>query len=282
MDNKLIIGVNTAMFDGWDLDTTFAVIKKSGFKFVELAYNQGYVGNLNAALFEDEHARHVKELLEKHQLGMHALGCTVPLSGEDAIDQFSARIRFAGKLGVKYLNISLGKQEFHDIIVSNLKQPAPLAREHNCIICMENGGDPNYNFMTCAEEVFAALDEIAQDSVGLNVDPGNTLSMRSDIDPIADALTMLPRATHFHVKDVQKRHGEYRFPAIGQGDLDYRQILVQLAERQIPCSLEIPLRMHRKADTFPVRSEDKVSLDLITEVLADSRKYIESVVGYSL
>lgn len=44
--NKLVIGVNTAMFDGLETDVAFSTIKKAGFRYVELAYNQGYVGDM--------------------------------------------------------------------------------------------------------------------------------------------------------------------------------------------------------------------------------------------
>lgn len=44
--SKLIVGVNTAMFDGIDPDIAFGTIRESGFRYVELAYNQGYVGHM--------------------------------------------------------------------------------------------------------------------------------------------------------------------------------------------------------------------------------------------
>ncbi|ELK6655997.1 sugar phosphate isomerase/epimerase [Citrobacter freundii] len=282
MPDKFVVGVNTAMFDGWDLETTFSVIKTAGFDYVELAWNQGYVGNLNPELFSDENAEYVLSLLEKFQLKMHALGCTIPLSGANAIEEFSHRIHFAGKLGVRFMNISPGNKTHYSLIVENLKILAPLAEAHHCFICLENGGDPNYDFITDAREGFAALEAIAHPSVALNVDPGNTVSMHQMLDPQQEALDMLPQARHFHIKDVKRAQGSYHFPAIGQGDLHYDQLLNLLEEKKIPCSLEIPLRMYRGSDTFPMRAEQVVALTDIRTTLARSKAYIENTLGHSL
>ncbi|NOJ99623.1 sugar phosphate isomerase/epimerase, partial [Corallococcus coralloides] len=59
--SKLVIGVNTAMFDGLDTDVAFSTIKKAGFHYVELAYNQGYVGDMPPELFGAENAAHIRE-----------------------------------------------------------------------------------------------------------------------------------------------------------------------------------------------------------------------------
>lgn len=48
------LSVNTSIYDGYDLDTTLNSIKKCGFDYFELAYNQAYVSNLNQNLFSIE------------------------------------------------------------------------------------------------------------------------------------------------------------------------------------------------------------------------------------
>lgn len=54
MDKKeWVVGVNTAMFDGIDTEAAFQTIQQAGFRYVELAYNEGYVGNISPALFSD-------------------------------------------------------------------------------------------------------------------------------------------------------------------------------------------------------------------------------------
>jgi len=50
-----------------------------------------------------------------------------------------------------------------------------------------------------------------------------------------------------------------------------------LAERDIPCTLEIPLRMHRLANSMPVRSGAPVELERIVEVLRESKRYIDGL-----
>jgi sugar phosphate isomerase/epimerase len=108
------------------------------------------------------------------------------------------------------------------------------------------------------KEGFALLEAVNSPALAFNIDAGNMVSLRPDADPIAGAMAMLPAAAHCHIKDVSVRNGEFFFPAIGDGDLHYPPLLDALAEKGIPCSLEIPLRMHRRADGYPVRGADPV------------------------
>lgn len=273
--NALTIAVNTAMFDGHDTETAFQTIRECGFSAVELAYNQGYVGNISPALFSDENADNINALLERYQLTTHALGATMNLGGRDAIEQFRLRIRFASLIGAECLTVCIGAKTDRDIIVNNLRELAPLAADHGCIICIENGGDPNYGLFSLAQDGCQLLDEIGHPAVAFNIDAGNLVSLCPDVDPIAETLAMLPWARHCHIKDVERRDDEFWFPAIGSGELDFEPLLQAMEGKNIPCSLEIPLRMHRQNDTLAVRSDHPVSLDTIRRTLRDSRSTLQ-------
>lgn len=271
------LAVNTAMFDGHDLELAFSTIQQAGFHYVELAYNEGYVGNLNPSLFTAESAARVKELLQRFELSTLALGCTMNLAGPGMLDKFRLRIQFARMIGARCLNACTTSMAERDLLIKNLRILGPEAQDNGCIICLENGGDYNYNAFAEAEDSLELLEEINHPAVALNVDPGNMLSLCPDLDPVEQTMDMLSACEHFHIKDVIIQDGEFYFPAIGDGIIDYATILPALAEQGIPCSLEIPLRMHRLADSTPVRSPELAPIAQSLDILVRSRQAIEAM-----
>jgi Sugar phosphate isomerases/epimerases len=269
---SLRIGVNTAMFDGLDPDIAFATIAEAGFHSVELAYNQGYVGGLSPELFSARHADRILALLEKHRLTTHTLGATMNLAADDAIADFSQRIRFAEMIGARRLTVCLGRRADRELIIERLKVLADVALAHQCVICIENGGDPGFDLFALAEDGFAILEAVNSPALAFNIDAGNMVSLCPQVDAIAQALAMMPAAAHCHIKDVSVRQGEFFFPAIGEGDLNYPPLLDALAEQGIPCSFEIPLRMHRRGDSYPERASRPVPPATSLAVLQRSRQ----------
>ncbi len=282
MQHKLVVGVNTAMFDGVEPDVAFRTVRDAGFSFIELACNQGYVGRLDPSLFGKANAARIRALLAKYGLQTQALGCTMNLAEPGAVEAFCQRIDFARRIGATYLNACIGKRSDREVLIATLKQLAPIAADNGCVICIENGGDPNYDVFAVAEEGVALLEAVNNPAVAFNVDAGNTVSLRPERDAINEALHMLPGARHCHIKDVVKKDGEFFFPAIGEGMLDYAPLLRELEQRQIPCSLEIPLRMHRQKDTMPLRAEAAVDPVQSLAVLKRSRQALEKMLGYGL
>lgn len=279
MSQQIIIGVNTAMFDGLDLETAFRTVHETGFKTIELAYNQGYVGDMDPALFGAENAARVKGLFAQYQLRSVALGCTINLANPDAVQQFRLRIRFAQAIGATYLNTCTAKREDYATLVRNLRELAPEAADRGCVICVENGGDPNYDAFATAQDGWQLLEDVGHDAVAFNLDAGNMVSLRPDLEPIPQMLAMIDGMRHCHIKDVRKDRGEYFFPPIGQGLLDYKPLLEAITGRDIPCSLEIPLRMHRQADSMPLRGDTPVPVERSRQVLLESRQGLETLLG---
>ncbi|MGR5140463.1 sugar phosphate isomerase/epimerase family protein [Photobacterium sp. DNB23_23_1] len=269
--------INTAIFDGHDLDESLGVIKSLGVKNVELALNQGYVGTIDDYMFSDEHAIELKEKFEKHELNSFALGCTMDLASDDAINQFNKRIAFANKLGITYLNTCTTKKYKRELLVNNLKILVENAEKNDCIICLENGGDSNFDAFSTLSDGIDIINEVGSDFLALNFDPGNTKSLLPEIDPVEQAISSLPYCKHFHVKDVIYKNEEYNFPAIGKGIIDYSKIISEIKNGNLYFSLEIPLRMHRDSKANAIRSPELVEIGRIRETLEESINYINAI-----
>ncbi|MDC5805781.1 sugar phosphate isomerase/epimerase [Vibrio europaeus] len=271
------LAINTAIFDGHDLKTSLKTIKGLGVNEVEFAFNQGYVGQLDSDMFSANHAQYLISLLDKEGLTTQALGCTMNLAVPGAIEDFMMRIDFAHQLGVTYLNTCTGPIADRHIIIANLKVLAEYAQEKGCVICIENGGDHNFNAFASAHDGVRILSEVESAGLALNFDPGNSVSLVPNLSPSEEAKIALPFCRHFHVKDVQVHDDKFTFPALGEGIINYQPIVESLAARQIPFSIEKPLRMYRRKDSFPIRGRAPESMENIINALTQSIDYLKNV-----
>lgn len=276
------IGTNTASFDGYGLEDTFSAIKTAGINIVELAYNEGYVGSLTPELFSDKNAQQVLSLLERYGLKTHALGCTMNLAKDRAVDDFIMRIKFANAIGARYLNACIGNKENKNTILKNLKTLSSVAEDNGCIICIENGGDKNFDIVATAEDAMDVLEITQSNAVAINLDPGNIASLLPGSEVMTEAEKFLPLAKHCHIKDVILSKGEFYFKETGSGVLDYTGMIAHCIEKDIPCNFEIPLRMHRLKDATPVRAETPVPIEKGIETLRLSKSFIAEKFGSDL
>ncbi|MFC5077919.1 Xylose isomerase-like TIM barrel [Vibrio thalassae] len=271
------LAINTAIFDGHDLKTSLKTISQLGVGKVEFAFNQGYVGQLDSDMFSENHAQYLLSLLEKEHLKTDALGCTMNLAAPSAIDDFMMRIDFAHHLGVTYLNTCTGPIADRATIIANLKVLAEYAKNKGCVICIENGGDHNFNAFATAHDGVRMLSEVNHDALALNFDPGNSVSLVPNLSPSEEAKMALPFCQHFHIKDVQIHDDKFTFPALGQGIINFEPIIQTLANRELPFSIEKPLRMYRRKDTFPIRGRSPESMENIVAALKSSVSYIQQL-----
>lgn len=274
--SKTKLGFNSAIFDGHPEAYVFETLKKAGVRYVELAYNRGYTGQIGNDLFSPDNADRLRREIAGNGLETVALGCTFDLGEENAALQLELRIRFAQRLGVTWLNICTGAMRDRAAIINCLKRTAPVAEDAGCRICIENGGDANYDAFATAEDGISILEEVDHPALAVNYDPGNTCSLRPGLNLVQEVKAILPYCAHFHIKDVVRDNTGYWFPPIGQGMIDYETILKMVFDMGLPCSLEIPLRMHRKPDAWPVRSDTPVERHRIETVIQESLAYIRS------
>ncbi|MDU8924893.1 sugar phosphate isomerase/epimerase family protein [Pasteurellaceae bacterium LIM206] len=277
MFNDLKLAVNTSIYDGYDLDTTFKSIKNCGFDYFELAYNQGYVGNLNQDLFSKENAALINKLKEKYGLSTLALGCTMDLASEGLTDIFLPRFQFAKMISAKFINVCTTKSANKAKLIGNLRFLTPHLKATDCVLCLENGGDYNFDAFITVEEGVELLNQLDNEVFAFNFDPGNMLTLNNSLNVKAQSLASLDYCRYFHIKDVAIIQDKFRFVPIGQGVIDYTAIVPELAKRKIPCSFEIPLRIYRELDSTPKRFDQPAKLSVIEETLIQSREYIEHI-----
>ncbi len=121
------------------------------------------------------------------------------------------------------------------------------------------------------------------DAVAFNVDAGNMVSLRPDVAPIAHTLEMLGQMRHCHIKDVRTHNGEFFLHGYRPGATGTTGRCCRRSRSTISLAAwRFPLRMHRQADTMPLRSANPVPVEQSREVLLQSRKALETMLGQAL
>ncbi|MFK3558069.1 sugar phosphate isomerase/epimerase family protein [Pasteurella multocida] len=277
MESKIKLAVNTSIYDGYDLETIFSSIRKCGFQFFELAYNQGYVSDFKEDRFSEKHAGEINLLKDKYQLNTLALGCTMDLATDDLSSIFLPRLQFAHLIGAKYINVCTTQLVNKNKLIQNLISLKPLLARFDCILCLENAGDYNFNAFTTLEDGIELLHLLGDERYALNFDPGNMMTYQPHLDIVQQALDSMQYCRYFHVKDVVVQKDKFNFVTIGQGEIDYSLIVNKLIESDIPFSFEIPLRIYRELDSTPKKIEGLIPLSLIETTLIESKKYIDDI-----
>lgn len=277
MNNPIV--VSTIAYDGYDLETTLKGIAAAGAQNVELAYSEAYTAAVTEESFSAAAAASVCGLLEANGLKCLCLAAHTDMSLIDSVDKFKLRIDFAKNLGADYIVSTAGPIVNRDQFLKNINVLGDYAGEVGITICLENMGDGLPNIIDSAAPAVELIKEINRETVKINYDFANLLPhLRERLRPEEDYKIALPETGYIHVKDAAKYgNGNWYFPAIGTGMVDFKTILPALAKhpKPIPLSLELSLRINRMPDATTIRAEEAVPLETIGQVLAQSLKFVK-------
>ena len=166
--------------------------------------------------------------------------------------------------------------------MENIRELGQSAAGLDMVIVLENPGDGQANVMDSGKPAADLIEEIGQDNVKINYDFGNLLSHCFEkIRPEEDFQYVRQSAVHYHIKDVASDDAGWYFTEIGQGTIDYRSILKELADLPdpVPISLEIPLRIRRAPDASPRRAPQPVDLAKIRYVMEKSVEFVKTAMA---
>jgi len=278
MNNPILI--STAAYDGYDLATAFREISRAGVDLVEIAFIEGYTDPFTADYFNDENAAEIAAQMAEHNLKCLSFSSHVDLSRDGIVAVFNKRMAFAKKLGAKYIVSNAAPLPQKAPFMENIRELGQTAAGLNMVIVLENPGDGKANVMDSGEPAANLIEEIGQDNVKINYDFGNLLSHCFEkMRPEADYKFVRRCAAHYHIKDVASDDAGWYFTEIGQGTIDYRTILKELAALPVPISLEIPLRIRRAANASPRRASQPVDLAQIRRVMEGSVNFVKQMIS---
>ena len=280
MNNPILI--STAAYDGYDLATAFKEISRAGVDLVEIAFIEGYTDPFTEDYFNDDNAAKITTLLAEHKLKCLSFSSHVDLSRDGIVAVFKNRMAFANKLGARYIVSNAAPLQNKSQFMQNIKELGQTAAGLKMVIVLENPGDGKANVMDSGEPAANLIEEIGQENVKINYDFGNLLSHCFEkIRPEEDYKLVRDCAVHYHIKDVASDDSGWYFTEIGNGTIDYRKILKDLAAlpEPVPISLEIPLRIRRAPDASPRRASVPVDLKKIRQVMERSVDFVKTALS---
>ena len=231
------LGVNTVLFQGFDLRTALQHIKWAGFDAAEISAIQGMCEHLNLDHWKAQ-AGEIKALTGDLQLSLTAME-------EAALDEDRLMKAFeaGAELGIPVINVGPGgsKDQPDDLgrCIGMLANMAQKAEAFGVCLCVKaHVGAAIWNTPTTLE----AMRQIDSPAFGIDMDPSHI--HRGGETPREALNEVVSRVRHVHIRDcagLGPSPGPPELQACGRGDIDllgYCRVLVN-AGYDGPVNLEV-------------------------------------------
>jgi L-ribulose-5-phosphate 3-epimerase len=234
----------TNTYHGYSLEDALAGIEAAGFENVELAAVRGWTEHVLLDADEAEINR-VKNLTREHGLEIVSVSGHANLATDEGIELFREAMDLCEALGVRLIITGAGGElhpgeenveALRSAFLERIQGVADEAKMRALTVCVEIHGD-----VVPTGAVGARLiEEAGRDNVRLNYDTGNA-AFYGGMNPAEDIAHALPYVAHVHLKDHVGEKGNWDFPAIGDGEVNFDRIFERLDEvgYEGPCSVEL-------------------------------------------
>ena len=228
---------HTGSYYSYSTDDALAGIAAAGFRHVELSAVPGAVEHVDVHADPSE----ARAKLEHHGLEAVSISGHSNLTTKEGLEHGLAVVRWAERFGLPIVNTAVGGHapdvdESESAFLANIGTLADAAQAAGITLALEIHGD----LMASGERSVPLLDKIDHPAVKVNYDTANVeyyagTAAVDDLPKIAD------RVAHVHLKDARGGKGNWDFPAIGQGHVDFERVLAILRDAgyQGPYSVEI-------------------------------------------
>ncbi|SDH47963.1 sugar phosphate isomerase/epimerase family protein [Halanaerobium congolense] len=265
---KKIIAINSNTYHGFSLAEAVAGIKKAGFEYIELTATKGWTEHVFPTMSFRELYR-IKDQLEEAGLTPISLSGHTNLMDDQRLNDFIANIRLAAFFESKYIISSIGEAHLEnqaeaadEQVAQNIKNLIPYLEEYDLILGLENHGKH-----ATGKHLKEIVELIDSKRVVVNYDTANAI-FYGDVDLANDLKTAVDQIGHIHLKDKAGAQDEWNFPAVGQGELNFKEIFEILAanNNEAPLSIEIEFTEAGPAD-----------LEEVNQAVQDSYKYLKEL-----
>lgn len=237
-----IIAANTNCYHGFTVEQAIGGIRRAGFHHVELTATKGWTEHV----FPD-HSFHrlqaVKAMLAEAGLNPIAMSGHCNLMDEARLGDFTDNIHLAGFFGCRYIVSSVGEAHLADRAAASDEQLAahirallPALEAHGLTLVLETHGRAHGTGRALAP----VARSVGSPRVRLNYDTANVIYY-GGADPAEDLAACVNDVGYLHLKDKAGAPGEWNFPALGKGGVDFPRIfeVLRQAGNQSPFSVEV-------------------------------------------
>jgi sugar phosphate isomerase/epimerase len=219
---KNILACATQSYGKFSLERALQGIAGAGLEYVELAAIAGHVEHIKPEEMGAKDVEALKELLKQNGLTAVSISGHCDLPSAEGARLFKARLELARQLGIKVVNTAAGKietPEDEENFLENIRALADFAAEYGIVIALETHG----GILGTAKQCRETLEWVGKSNVLINYDPAN-LVFYEGLPPEPDIAEITDKIGHFHIKDKIGGKGEWDFPAIGTGTLDFAEM----------------------------------------------------------
>jgi sugar phosphate isomerase/epimerase len=210
------LGVNSVLFQGFDLATAMKHIAWAGYDGVELSAIKGMCEHLELDNWKAQ-ADSIKSLAAEHKLELLSME-------EAALDEgrLTKAFEAGAAIGIPIVNIGPGgksniEEDFHRQ-TDQMAKMAEKARSFGVTLCVKaHVGSCIFSTPT----TLRAMEKIGSPAFGIDMDPSHIY--RAGEAPEQALPAVLERVRHVHIRDCRGRGpgpGEPKDQACGRGDID--------------------------------------------------------------
>jgi len=264
MKNK--IGCTTSIYAKFGLDRALEGIVKAGLHYVELAAMVYSCKHVVPEEMSEKEFINLKTKLRDLGLEVISISGHTNLTIKRGVDEIRRRIDLAVYMGAGIVNTGTGdinSEKPTTDLVENLKVIAKYAEKKEIVVALETHGGATATAKRCE----SLIKIIGSKNIGINYDPANVIYYQG-LRPEEDIVNLpIEYLKHIHLKDKMGGKGEYNFPAIGEGNIDYTKIFNFLKAKNYegPFSFEIEL------------DKNPESPEVVDEALKRSISYIRNL-----
>jgi L-ribulose-5-phosphate 3-epimerase len=214
---------HTNSYHPYSADQAYVGLAEAGYRAVELSAVPGWTEHVDVR--RDPAA--VRAQLDGHGLEAVSISGHSDLTTREGLEHGLAVVAWAERYGLPIVNTAIGGhahvEESEAAFLSNVGTLADAARAAGLVVALEIHGD----LMATGALSARLLDRIGHPAVKVNYDTANVehyggARAEDDLPAIVD------RVANVHLKDMRGGKGDWDFPAIGEGHVDFGRVLAIL------------------------------------------------------
>ncbi len=222
MNNPLAGHTNS--YHTYGFDEALRGIAQAGYRYVELSAVPGWTEHVQLDGTDD-----VRRRLDEYGLAAISLSGHSDLTTREGLEHGVRAVRWAADFGLRIVNTAIGghasQEENEQAFLDNISELADAAEEAGVVVALEIHGD----IMASGRKTLPLLERIGRDSIKVNYDTANVEFYSGD-KAVDDLEAIAPHLAHVHLKDTTGGKGNWNFPAIGSGSVDFARVLEILRE----------------------------------------------------
>lgn len=238
MKNRLAGHTNS--YHTYSLDEALEGIAAAGYRFVELSAVRGWTEHIPL----DADAKTLSLIQRKlNQLGLVPTGLSghSDLTTKTGLEDGLLALDLCDRMGIDLMVTAIGGHSSHDedeaAFMEHIGVLAQAAADRQVMLGIEVHGD----ITSSGRKAIPIIEKIGRPNVRVTYDTANIEFYDGGTKAVEDLPATVPYLVNMHAKDHVGGARQWNFPAPGEGEIDWRQVLAILSKGGYggPMSVEI-------------------------------------------